>query len=360
LKKFELIKSQTFKSLKCLRIFNGLKQIKINWITKYNRNTQIDFIDLSDLSPQESGAKLADNYGEEILCDLPSRYDAQIEEAYRLLRGLDKNLIAELDSIAEHLSVNKYLLLAKEFLYIPDGCTSVTAKCTDGVFVGQNLDLGYSGASLLLKKYRNYITVGLKSHPLWATTGINNHGITICGSSVNSSNISNNIIPSIFNAKLILSQCKDVGEAVILLEENKFFVGNDAGSYGISDTNGIAYIECDSKELFHRGELDYCFTINKFIDLQNNHHPESEATLDAIEREQFLETLNPTPSSGFRFIRETLSSHSANTCAHSSKSPRHTTCTVIIDKKRKTLFFTKQLPCKVKSKQEFYKVHLDG
>ena len=349
------------KVLKKFRMYDRLKQIKIDWITKYNRSTAIDFIDLSGLTVKQAAIKLAKAYADEIMEGMPISYDTKVQKSYQALKKIDRNVTEELDGIAERLQIDKYLLLAKEFLYVPDGCTSCVAKFDEGIFLGQNLDLGYSGTSLLLKKYSSYITVGLKSHPLWATTGINKHGVAIAGSSVNSiySN-EENIIPSVFNAKLILSQCRNFGEVTRFLSENKFYVGYDASSYSICDDCGIYYVECDSKNLFYKKAPDYSFTVNKFIELEKNSAQYHSTNRDAEEREGYLEKHSPSSSSeGFDYIKRVLANHSANICAHSFKSERHTTCSAIIDKAKKTLYFTKALPCKLQSKEDFFSVHFD-
>ena len=91
-KKLDLIKKIIFNVLKTLDVFDSAKQLKINWITKCKRDVQVDYIDLSGLSPQDSASSLAKRYSNEILADLPTSYDERVEAAYYRLKELDNRL----------------------------------------------------------------------------------------------------------------------------------------------------------------------------------------------------------------------------------------------------------------------------
>lgn len=345
---------------KILKLFDLLKQLKISYISNFKRNIKIDFIDLSDLSYSKAGIKLAKQYKQDIISDLPSNYDNNVVQAYKILKRLDKNITDELDAISEYLQIDKYLLLAKDILFIPETCTSVALKKDGEIFIGQNLDLGYDGSKLLVKKYRDYITVGLKNHPLWSTVGINKFGISFSGSSVNSINSGEGIVPSVFNSKIILSKAISIDNVIDFFNKYKFYTGNDAGSYIISDIEGIYYMECDSKDFSYKKENNYAFTTNKFINLDvNNLFVNQDISQDAIKREKYFKAFNNFNLVNFNQIKALLSSHKANICAHSSKTIRYTTCTSIIDKKNSLFYFTKELPCKIKSKKEFFSIELD-
>ena len=180
------MKNSLYKMLKIIGLFNFLKQLKIDYMSVFKRDTNIDFIDLSHLPYKEAGYKLARLYKDSILNDMPIDYSEEVVKSYELLSQLDKNIVEELDAISEYLQIDKYLLLAKDLLFVPEACTSVSIKDKHNTYIGQNLDLGYDGSNLLVKKYKDYITVGLKNHPLWSTVGINKYGISFSGSSVNS------------------------------------------------------------------------------------------------------------------------------------------------------------------------------
>jgi hypothetical protein len=228
------------------------------------------------------------------------------------------------------------------------------------IVVGQNLDLGYDGNDLIVKKYKDYITIGLKSHPLWSTVGINRHGITYSGSSVNSVNYGEGVISSILNSKIILSKYNTIDEVTNFFDNYKFYVGNDAGTYIISDNKNIYYFECDSKNFYYRLENKYTFSTNKFIKLkENNLFINHETDDDALKRESYFKSIIPIHTNIFSQVKQYLSSHKADICAHSAKTIRYTTCTTIIDKEEKLLYFTKKLPCKIKTKEEFFTINLD-
>lgn len=354
------MKQIVFKILKILKIFDLLKQLKISYVSNFKRDTKIDFIDLSKLSYSKAGIKLAKEYKQDIINNLPLNYDDNIIDAYELLKKLDKNITDELDAMADYLQIDKYLILAKDFLFIPETCTSVALKENDNMFIGQNLDLGYDGSQLLVKKYKDYITVGLKNHPLWSTVGINKFGISYTGSSVNSiRNGGGTIIPSIMNSKIILSAATSINEVIDFFNTYKFYIGNDAGSYTISDNESIHYMECDSQDFSHERKDNYAFTTNKFINLDtNNLFVNINLSQDAIKREKYFKAFNILNVDGFNHVKVQLSSHEANICAHSSKTVRYTTCTSIIDKKNNLFYFTKELPCKIKSKEDFFSIEV--
>ena len=161
------------------------------------------------------------------------------------------------------------------------------------------------------------------------------------------------------NSKIILSKCKDNQDVVEFFENNKFYVGHDAGSYTITDESDMLYIESDSKDFFYTKKDKLVFTTNKFIEYgEANLFTCQNAKNDAIQREKYFKNIE-TNEANFSKVHDILSSHDAHVCAHSARSTRYTTCTTIIDKRNLKFYFSKQLPCKLKNESDYFQVNLD-
>ena len=166
----------------------------------------------------------------------------KISKLVNFIENKFPEFIEEMKGIADGSDMNKEDIIFLNLFPVINSiisrskCTSVGFISNDkGPILGQNVDLGLEWRYYFIKKIspkNGYRSIsGSWFGTIWQTVGMNEYGLCIGGSSVNVKKshydeiediILSNTVPLHFLSSLILSQCKNVEEAISLLNKYRF------------------------------------------------------------------------------------------------------------------------------------------
>jgi isopenicillin-N N-acyltransferase like protein len=297
-------------------------------------------------SPYEMGMKQGKSFPKEIKDIYEDTYKNSIanrkisEDKIQLVRetvrkSLTKTapqLLEEMDGIADGAGMKRddiFLLNTWPIVVYAVGLTScssmVVAQSDRGPLLGQNADLGMRDSYFvgIHRPAHGYASITARFFgTVWFMGGgINEHGLCMGGSGVNGVKRDEKWeegFPGLFLSLLVMGNCRNVSEAVILFQKYKPMIPLECGQdHSLADKDGhIAVVEkLASKTAVRYADNGVLFTANFFAhrDMEplNDHSTEYVRSLESNARERYWR-IGETFKNGdysFKTVKSLLSAH---------------------------------------------------